>query len=167
MNCAECGATFTPYKADQRFCSAAHKNRYHNKANRQRAQAIHDEALLASTELETLKEQLEHLKEQNEQFKSSIKRHHDILDEKDKEIDHWKDLVRIRDKEIERLKFEAPLQDKNIAEVRKLTSILVTNNIHKQYDDYYKKTFREYTPVGVEAIRTFGARFFHDVVRAY
>jgi hypothetical protein len=98
--------------------------------------------------------------------KDSIKRHHDILDEKDKEIDHWRDLVRIRDKEIERLKFDAPLVNKNITEVRRLTTILVTNNMHKQYDDHIKKTFREYTPASVEAIRTFGTRFFHDVVRA-
>jgi hypothetical protein len=66
MNCSECGATFTQYKATQRFCSAAHSNKYHQKKHRERTQAKHEAACQASSTSDDLKQELERLREQNE-----------------------------------------------------------------------------------------------------
>jgi hypothetical protein len=104
MQCAECGASFVQSKPNQRFCGAAHSNKHRQKLFHQRklivAQQVNGE------ELDSIKREHERLKEQNESLKDSIRKYDKHISDKDKEIDHWRDLLRIRDEEIERLKLE-------------------------------------------------------------
>jgi chromosome segregation ATPase len=117
-------------------------------------------------ENDSLREELEHVKEENERWKDSIRKYNNIKDSLEEQIDSLSEQIKKKDTEIARLRFDATTVGKEAKEIRKLTTALVTNNIHKQYDDHIKKTFQEYTPPNVEAIRTFGVRFFHDVIRA-
>jgi hypothetical protein len=168
--CDYCRQSYMARQKDQRFCSPSHNTMFYQNKKNERLEATIIAQQASSAELDQLKQENdslrienERLKKENDMWKESVKKHHDQIDNKDEEIDNWKDLVRIRDKEIERLKFDANLLGKNAIEIRKLAALQVKSQIHKQYDEHIKKTFREYTPANVEAIRTFGTRFFHDV----
>jgi chromosome segregation ATPase len=116
MQCAECGATFTQYKSDQRFCCEAHSNKHRQRLFRSKRRA----ALQASSELdqlrqenEALRKNIRHEQERFENMKDVIKKHDDIADKMIIEIDRQKEelkekdvIIGNRNNEIERLKLE-------------------------------------------------------------
>ena len=166
MKCKECGATFTPYKADQLFCCAAHGSKYHQRAYRRRSQVKHEAALLVSTELDILKEQNgalqkenEELKIQNEQWKESVRKYHRRVEQLEELIEKRDDTIISQKKEIEQLKDQQKTKRTSDFKREHLERVL-TSEIKRQFpNDTIIQTH-------VEAIRSFNASYINTLVTA-
>jgi hypothetical protein len=163
MECVECGATFTSKRYDQRFCNIQHKNSYHQRLFSQRHASKYDAALQASSETDDLKREHERLKEQNESLKDSIRKYDKHISDKDKETDHWRDLLRIRDEEIERLKLERRVyQQEKTKKAHNLTrdhlERVLTSEIRRQFPN--DTIIQEH----IGAIRAFNASYINALV---
>jgi chromosome segregation ATPase len=106
-----------------------------------------------SSDIDALKQENERLKDHNDELKESIRKYHNIKDSLEERIDQLMEIIKKKNLEIERLKFNRG-------------NATAMPEVKEQYEQYLKKTFRDYEPTSVTAIRTFGARFFHDVMQA-
>jgi FtsZ-binding cell division protein ZapB len=170
MICEECGASFIPYKSDQRFCCAAHNSKHRQKVYRQRTQVKHEAAVLASTEIDDLREQNgalqkenDELRIQNEQWKESIKKHNERIGRLEEIIDKRDDTITIQKKEIERLKLERRVIDKTNTNkrqhfAREHLERVLTSEIKRQFpNDTLVQTH-------IVAIRSFNASYINALV---
>ena len=171
MECKECGATFTPYKADQLFCCGSHASKHRQKAYRQRAQIKHAEALQATTEIDDLKQQnsalqieIDRLKEENEMWKESIKKHNERIGRLEEIIDKRDDTITSQKKEIERLKLERRVIDQQ--KRTKRTSDLTRSHLNAVLNKELRRQFPNSpeTQAHIGAIRSFNAHYINAVV---
>ena len=113
MKCAECGAPFTPKRYDQCFCCTQHKNNYHQRLFDKRAYDKRRDYLIASNDIDQLKQDNEALREQVdklnkdiENWKEVVRRHHNERDDHLRKIEERDDTITSQKKEIDRLKLE-------------------------------------------------------------
>jgi hypothetical protein len=183
MECAECGATFTSGRYDQRFCSTQHKNNYHQRLFYQRTQFKQRDYLIASNELDVLKEQngalqnendllkteIERLKQErldrDEYLKGIIDRYKGIADKREEEIERLEETIDIQKKEIDRLKLERRVYQQ---EKTKKASNLTREHLERVYTQELKRQFPNDVIVQehIGAIRSFNASYINALVTA-
>ena len=123
--CKDCGTSFVQRRNTQRFCSASSRFHFARKKETREARARF------SSEAEKLSEELVRLGEENEKWNQSVRKYHNIKDALEEQIDKLSETIKKKDAEIERLKFNVGMTCKSIDEIKRLTMILVRNNIKK------------------------------------
>jgi septal ring factor EnvC (AmiA/AmiB activator) len=166
MNCKECGATFAPRRTGQAFCSAAHSNNYHQRIHRQKEK---EAQLMASNELDTVKQENDQLKKDNEALRKE-------LDELDKQSTRWKEVIVRHHKQLDDNAETIERLEHELERLRKEKKALVNrpqtklNREHLQ--DVLNKELRRQFPKDPEvrnhigAIRAFNASFINALVTA-
>jgi hypothetical protein len=80
MQCKECGATFIQNREWQRFCCTQHRNAYNQRNFYQREQKQKSDYLIASSDINILKQEIERLKAQLNAKESEIQQLEQLSD---------------------------------------------------------------------------------------